>query len=75
MVSFLVADTQLFKRLCPFVRPSVCPSVGNQLSFRLTRSDLCHVYGLVLFLNCLLVLSLFFLFLLLILFGCVLASL
>ena len=24
---FLVADTQLYKRLCPSVRPSVCPSV------------------------------------------------
>ena len=25
---FLVADTQLYKRLCPSVRPSVRPSVG-----------------------------------------------
>ena len=26
---FLVADTQLYKRLCPSVHPSVRPSVGN----------------------------------------------
>ena len=29
---FLVADTQLYKRLCPFVHPSVCPLVrGHKL--------------------------------------------
>ena len=26
---FLVVDTQLYKRLCPFVRPSIRPSVRN----------------------------------------------
>ena len=40
---------QLYKRVCPSVGwsvgPSVGPSVRNQLFFRLTRSDLCRVYG------------------------------
>ena len=29
---FLVADTQLYKRLCPSVRPSVRPSVGPSVT-------------------------------------------
>ena len=36
--TFLVADTQLYKRLCPSVRPSVCRSVRRSLEMIESKS-------------------------------------
>ena len=51
--NFLVATKRLYMRVCPSVRWSDGPLVGNQLFFRPTRSDECRVYGLVFLLLCL----------------------
>ena len=60
MFVFLVADTQLYKRLCPSVRRSVGPSVVIELENVKTRisapahpsaTDICRVSGLVVFLT------------------------
>ena len=37
---FLVADTQLYKRLCPSVRPSVRPSVGPSEVIELKNGEM-----------------------------------
>ena len=42
---FLIATKQLYESLSV---QSISMSVGYQLSYRVTRSDLCRVYGLVL---------------------------
>ena len=40
-IRFLDASKHLYKRVCPSVRPSVCPSVRSQFRFRTSDASQC----------------------------------